>query len=150
MDMQTRYKVNTPDVIYENVDNEVLIIEFNTGNYYSTNNSGAEIWELLTAGAPVGEIIQKIWIKYSDGNGDIKTAVDQFFNELLDENLISPVKTEQGDAEGHAADIGISTRSEQLVFEAPVLQKYSDMQELLLLDPIHEVDETGWPAPKKE
>jgi len=150
MDTRARYKINSPDVIYENVDNEVLIIEFNTGNYYSTNNSGAEIWELLAAGAPVGEIIQKIGTKYSDGNGDIKTAVDQFFNELLDENLISPVKIEPGDTEGHAAEIGTSTRSEQLVFEAPVLQKYSDMQELLLLDPIHEVDETGWPAPKKE
>jgi hypothetical protein len=30
-------------------------------------------------------------------------------------------------------------------FEKPGLQKYSDMQDLLLLDPIHEVDEMGWP-----
>jgi hypothetical protein len=27
----------------------------------------------------------------------------------------------------------------------PVLDKYTDMQELLLLDPIHEVDDAGWP-----
>jgi hypothetical protein len=27
----------------------------------------------------------------------------------------------------------------------PVLNKYTDMQDLLLLDPIHEVDERGWP-----
>jgi hypothetical protein len=32
-------------------------------------------------------------------------------------------------------------------FHAPVLQVYSDMQDLLLLDPIHEVDATGWPMP---
>ena len=25
------------------------------------------------------------------------------------------------------------------------LGKYTDMQELLLLDPVHEVDEAGWP-----
>jgi hypothetical protein len=26
-----------------------------------------------------------------------------------------------------------------------MLQKFTDMQDLLLLDPIHEVDESGWP-----
>ena len=28
------------------------------------------------------------------------------------------------------------------------MEKYDDMQELLLLDPIHEVDEAGWPVKK--
>ncbi len=31
-------------------------------------------------------------------------------------------------------------------FEAPVLESYSDMQDLLLLDPIHDVDDAGWPV----
>ena len=30
-------------------------------------------------------------------------------------------------------------------YEAPALAKFTDMQELLLLDPVHEVDEAGWP-----
>ena len=33
----------------------------------------------------------------------------------------------------------------QKEYEPPVIECYPDMQELLLLDPIHEVDETGWP-----
>lgn len=32
---------------------------------------------------------------------------------------------------------------------APKLDIYTDMQELLLLDPVHDVDETGWPAQRK-
>ncbi len=31
-------------------------------------------------------------------------------------------------------------------YAPPALETYTDMQELLLLDPIHDVDETGWPA----
>ena len=31
-------------------------------------------------------------------------------------------------------------------FERPKLGKYTDMQDLLLADPIHEVDEQGWPV----
>jgi hypothetical protein len=30
-------------------------------------------------------------------------------------------------------------------YQEPKLGKYTDMQELLLLDPVHEVDEAGWP-----
>ena len=39
---------------------------------------------------------------------------------------------------------------ERLSFEAPILHKYTDMQDLLLLDPIHEVDEAGWPSVKPD
>ena len=36
------------------------------------------------------------------------------------------------------------------VFEAPRLEKYTDMQDLVLLDPVHEVDEQGWPQQRPE
>jgi hypothetical protein len=32
----------------------------------------------------------------------------------------------------------------------PSFEKYSDMQEMLLLDPIHEVSEAGWPHKEKK
>ena len=35
-------------------------------------------------------------------------------------------------------------------FDAPILKRYTDQQELLLLDPIHEVDDIGWPREKEE
>jgi hypothetical protein len=34
------------------------------------------------------------------------------------------------------------------VFTRPVLTKFTDMQDLLLLDPIHDVNSSGWPAKK--
>ena len=30
-------------------------------------------------------------------------------------------------------------------FEMPTLEKYTDMQDLVLIDPVHQVDEAGWP-----
>ena len=36
-------------------------------------------------------------------------------------------------------------------FDEPVLHKYEDMKDMLLLDPIHDVDdEAGWPQPKSD
>ena len=49
------------------------------------------------------------------------------------------------ESDGYRKAVGTSSKTEKLGFEAPILQKYTDMQDLLLLDPIHEVDEAGWP-----
>ena len=35
--------------------------------------------------------------------------------------------------------------SEKRPYVPPQIERFTDMQELLLLDPIHEVDDTGWP-----
>ena len=149
MDKKTRYKVNFPDVIHENVDNEVLIIEFDTGNYYSLDSSGADIWELLAAGIPADHIAKIIEKKYNAEDGEVYSAVEKLINELLEEKLIIPLEANGGDEEVSKNEV-IPEAQVDLTFESPVLQKFSDMQELLLLDPIHEVDETGWPAPKKD
>ena len=31
-------------------------------------------------------------------------------------------------------------------YAPPAMSKYTDMEDLLLLDPVHEVDEVGWPV----
>jgi hypothetical protein len=34
-------------------------------------------------------------------------------------------------------------------FEIPKVESYSDMQEMLLSDPVHDVDQRGWPILKE-
>ena len=41
-----------------------------------------------------------------------------------------------------AADVG---GVERVPYVPPVLEKFTDMQDLILLDPVHEVSERGWP-----
>ena len=61
-------------------------------------------------------------------------------DELLAEGLI--VHHELG--ERAPADVPRSA----LEFAPPRLEKYSDLEDLLVLDPIHDVDEAGWPIAK--
>ena len=50
----------------------------------------------------------------------------------------------------HITKAEIFPEIERPVFKPPLLKRYTDMQELLILDPIHEVDDTGWPAIKPD
>jgi hypothetical protein len=39
---------------------------------------------------------------------------------------------------------------ERRPFDEPVLEKFEDMQDLILLDPVFEVDEAGWPSARQQ
>jgi hypothetical protein len=121
-----RYEVNKPDVVDESVDGEALIVHLGTGAYYSARGDGDIAWQLLSMGATAAEI--------ASHTGSDAAAIEAFAAQLLDEGL---VRARTRDPEPLTAAAAITA--------APVLEKYTDMQELLLLDPIHDVEEAGWP-----
>jgi hypothetical protein len=146
MKLDDRFRVNGPAVTHEVVDDEAVIINLETGNYYSLAVAGAEIWIMLAAHTPIGAIIDHLARRYACARSELELAVLGLVAELEREQLISAV-------DSHAASdpVGLSmTTGAPRPFRAPVLQKFTDMQELLLLDPIHEVDERGWPHRKPD
>jgi|SRR5437764_3779638 len=134
------YRVNAPKVLYESFEDETVLINLDSGNYYSFSSNGALIWDCIIRGDSVGSVIEKLEQHFGAKDG-IAPAVEDFVSELVEENLI--MEDSSGVTNNvKEASTKMFTPSE---FERPVLQKYSDMQDLLLLDPIHEVDEMGWP-----
>ena len=141
-----RFRVNTPTVTHETIDNEAVIINLDSGNYYSLMEVGSFIWGHVEKGASVSEVQNLVLQTYDGDAQDIDRGVKELLAQLQQENLIVPV-----DGTGEAFDVAqlvpSSNGHEKPSFTAPMLHKYSDMQELLLLDPIHDVDDAGWPKP---
>ena len=128
-----RYRLNSPDVIHETVDGEALIIHTPSGMYFSVEGTGEHIWNALVAGHTADEISAA----YPDGGDAAVTVVARFAQQLADEQLLTS-------GEQTAEPPALTPVAQP--FSAPVLQKFTDMQELLLVDPIHEVDpQAGWP-----
>jgi len=139
------FKINSPKVIHETIDGETVIVNLDSGNYYSLDSLGADIWDAIGKGIPVDYIIGDISCRYNGEREEVDRTIRQFIDELLQEALISPL---EGGGDRHEPPTEIADGHPP--FKAPTLQKYSDMQDLLLLDPIHEVDDTGWPNIKAE
>lgn len=139
--LAARFKINEPDVIAETMDGEVIIINLNSGAYYSSLGSGAAIWQALVTSHSIEEALDVVAASYGAQRSAIEIDVSEFISQLLDEGLL----VETSDlAESDAPALATFG-----VFETPFLSKYVDMQELLLLDPIHEVNpNVGWPFPK--
>lgn len=141
------FQVNSPNVIHEVIDGEAVLVNLESGSYYSIDNVGAAIWEYIENGLNVSQIIEGVADRYEGTQNDIEQGVQQLFTQLQEEQLIVPIEAPQTDGQVPPVNDAASSKPP---FEVPILHKYTDMEDLLLLDPIHEVDETGWPHSQKE
>ncbi len=138
------FAIHRPDVIDERFDEEYVIVNLRTGTYYSLNATGARIWDCLNAGASRAAILQEMERRYDAPPGMLEQHLETLLKEMEREQLIV---AENKDASSASAT-GTTFEGERIGFVPPHMEKYTDMQALLLLDPIHQVDDTGWPSIK--
>lgn len=128
-------------VIYEQFGDETVIVRLDTGRYYNLQGSAEAIWALAASGLSRRQIREGVSAAFSGEPAEIAKATTDFLDELLAEELLERA---EGDASADAKPPAVAGGP----FVKPHLQKYTDMEELLQLDPIHQVDELGWPNAK--
>ncbi|MCP4398989.1 MAG: PqqD family protein [bacterium] len=148
IDTNISFKINSPQVVHETIDGEAVIIDMDTGSYYSLQHVGAAIWNFIDRRIQVKHIVAGICQQYSGDAEEMAEAVSQLLSQLQEEHLILP----NSDATETSQPSGLpDLEGEKTEFVMPVLERFTDMQDLLLLDPIHEVDEAeGWPKKPQE
>jgi hypothetical protein len=130
-----------PEIVHETVDGEVIAIDLDSGSYYSLAGSGPLIWSLLAGGASEVELRDALEARFGGVEtiaGDVSTLLEQLRESGLivateREAAVATLPAKAGDGEA---------------YEAPRFERYTDMRDYFLLDPIHEVDSAGgWPRP---
>ncbi len=134
------YKTNDAKAISELLDGETIIINLENGNYYSMNETGSTLWQLLQDGAGIDGLTAALVAGYEVSDDVAAKDLRAFLDVLQADELIV---AETAETTPQAAP---AQATERKPFEAPAIQKYEDMQEMLLADPIHDVDEQGWPV----
>lgn len=135
-----QYTVNGSQVISETIDGETVVINLASGFYYSLQGSAVDIWSGILQGAARDEIVSAL-VEHYDAPLDIVTdAVDRIVAQLEAEALIV---ASTGDEGGSKTDLRLE--GERTPFVSPSIERFSDMQDIIVLDPVHEVDERGWP-----
>ncbi|RLD21649.1 MAG: hypothetical protein DRI69_03500 [Bacteroidetes bacterium] len=137
--LNTQLAPNKPDIVSEKFEDEYILVSLVNGNYYSLRGTAAGLWTHIEGNCNA-QALMNAYVKHFDLTSEQAKALEDFLHELIDQNL---VKTDTA-KNPEVAAIEVQAGGE---FEIPVVEAYSDMQDLLLLDPIHDVDEkTGWPA----
>jgi coenzyme PQQ synthesis protein D (PqqD) len=132
-------------IVHENVDGEVIAINLDSGNYYSLRGTAAEIWDRVAEGLTSEELLLELGAAHATSRDELEEAVEKFFSELIAEGLLTAATSDGFQAASNGNRESGSKSAGQAGFQPPVFEKFSEMQDFLLMDPIHEVDATGWP-----
>jgi len=137
--MINKVRINHGPVVCEQHADEVIAINLETGAYYSLKEAACRLWTLVEADAHVGDIIESFTAVHTGPADKIAAAVHEFLRQLEADQLIVP---DSSVGKPVATAVAESAATPVPQFE---LQKYSDMEELLRLDPVHDVGGGGWP-----
>jgi hypothetical protein len=136
-----RYRVNAPQVISETVGGETIIVNLATGHYFSLQGTAVDIWQGVERGEAAESIVLELEQRYEAGDGEIGAAVQK----LLDDFAAAELLVADANGAGTVATASSQDVGERVPFVAPSVSTFTDMQDIILLDPVHEVDTRGWP-----
>jgi hypothetical protein len=132
-----RYQLRSGDVTGKVLDGEAIIMNLATGAYYSMDGVGAALWELLEQGCSRDESVAALTERFDVERKALERDVDAVIADLVAEELIAVA-----DRAAPVATPYVSLRGE---YVAPTLEKFTDMADLLALDPpMPGLDESAW------
>jgi hypothetical protein len=137
-----RYRVNGPQVISETVGGETIIVNLASGHYFNLQGTAVDVWDGVVREEPTEAIVARLGATYAAADGEIEEAVARFLADLAAAELVTPEEN------GTTAPVAVATRPDGAdlpPFTPPSFTTYTDMQDIILLDPVHEVDARGWP-----
>ena len=139
--MPVCYVANTAfSVAHEAFDEETVLINLERGTYFSLRGSAPTLWLLLQQPVSVEGLVG-VLAREVPLPADAGAAIGAMLEQLAAEGCVLKLDT--------AEQLPTDLTSLALLggsFSVPDVQTFHDLQELIVIDPVHEVaDFDGWP-----
>jgi hypothetical protein len=129
--MTTWFRVNSPAVVFDASADDTVIINLVSGRYFRLDAASSLAWNALVASGS-----RAAFTASATNESDVLAAIDDMVAALVAEELIV-----------EAPEAAAAENPEPWTFAGFTLETFSDLEDILGLDPIHEVDpDKGWPA----
>jgi len=123
---------NEQEAVAEVIDNEAIIIRVSDGVYYSLDKTGGFIWQLIQQNGKVSDIVDAVTRCYGIPQQQAHADVLRLAEELVRERLVCVSPNAGPNAPPAALPAAPAGAT---AYETPRLNVYSDMSDLLALDP---------------
>jgi hypothetical protein len=78
----------SPDVVYQRLEDEVVLVNLQTNRIFALNATGARFWELLQTGVDRAEIERQLLGEFEVDASTLAREVDALLRALADEDLV--------------------------------------------------------------
>ena len=140
MACDARYQLRLPEVTLESFEGESIVIDFASGCYYSLTSSASEMLKLLASGASEAEVAALLLARHPEVSARLRADLVALLERLLGERILVS-------REGTPSESDVTLPAPVPAYLPPGLERFEDMREMLLLDPIHEIDQATWGTP---
>jgi len=167
--------VRPDDIVHDTIEGETVVIDLRSGVYYRCESAAARAWNILLGRATEDELVNRLQADYAGPREAIAEQVHGFLIALYRDGIIRHEAAPDGTADGtgaaarpNAGETPRQTPSEpfnglpidrfdhlrpmvggpadgKLPFDGMTLNRFDDLDELLMIDPVHEVEDAGWP-----
>jgi len=131
------FRIRRPEVVSEIFEGEAVIVDLRLGRYYALSPLAAELWRRLDSEPSLDELATSFTTRWTADAGEHLGA---FLDRLVEAELVAREERAAGVAATELEPVGLADGELEL-------EAFTDLEELLVLDPIHELDENGWPKP---
>ena len=130
------YAVASKDIVFESFDGEAVVLDLSNGKYFGFSDSGSAVWQALSSGVSTQALIAVATIDAA--------ALEAFVAQLVELGLLAPSGATPQPLPG---DFPAALAAAKEPLDVSV---HDDLADLIIVDPIHEVEEPlGWPAVKQ-
>jgi hypothetical protein len=88
------FRINKGKIAYRLINKEAVILSLENGVYYSLNQSGTLIWQLIASGKNLEQIWEDLAKRFEASGTVIKKDANVLISELIKEGLIEKIKKE--------------------------------------------------------
>lgn len=131
---------NNARVSAEVFETEVVVIHFLNGTYFSLRGASMTLWAWLQTGADEATLAELLAARYGLADEQGRAEAAKVLARLKQFDLVVESGKPAPSRDAYAMGAGPAN------FEEPVVEIFEDLQELIAIDPVHEVDPLqGWP-----
>ena len=138
------YRLNEEKVFYDIAEGQAVVINFITGVYYGFSSLGSEVLDRLVNGYSPASILKTL--QSCEGcPEDMDKQMAVYINGLVDAEILVEAPGEGAEDSGLLPDTALEDGF------TLVLDEHSEVKDILMADPVHDVDvDMGWPIMKEE
>jgi hypothetical protein len=126
----------------ETIDEETIILDTARGHLIGVRGGGSFLLEFIQAGVLRDELLREIDERYG---GQAQKEARAFIEELTKLGIVLESKSTATIGDHASCDLSARDFSWPASLAPTSIDRYEDIAEIMAIDPIHDVDITGWP-----
>lgn len=88
MNLYERKLKPNPDIVFTIVDEEAILLEQNTGKYYSLNHVGTRMWNLLAEHNQLDKVYEQLLAEFEVEETQLKTDLENLVSQFIENGLL--------------------------------------------------------------